>query len=204
MTTERDVNKLLGVILEKSRFVTGADAGSIYVVEHERRRAPSAGRGRSARASHFARADAPLQALAERLGALRLARVRDAALEPLDRRQRRAREEGDQHRRRLRDPRRRAVRLRSPLRREDRLPHEVDAHRPARLAARRGDRRHPADQQEEGSREEALHEGRHRGAGRPVRRAQRRAARHGRRAGRRLAREHDALRRDPAASSRAS
>ena len=35
MTTERDVDKLLGVILEKSRFVTGADAGSIYVVEQE-------------------------------------------------------------------------------------------------------------------------------------------------------------------------
>ncbi|MBX3193293.1 MAG: GAF domain-containing protein [Labilithrix sp.] len=35
MTTERDVNKLLGVILEKSRFVTGADAGSIYVVEDQ-------------------------------------------------------------------------------------------------------------------------------------------------------------------------
>jgi len=35
MTTERDVDKLLGVILEKSRFVTGADAGSIYVVEHD-------------------------------------------------------------------------------------------------------------------------------------------------------------------------
>jgi HD-GYP domain-containing protein (c-di-GMP phosphodiesterase class II) len=33
MTTERDVNKLLSIILEKSRFVTGADAGSIYVVE---------------------------------------------------------------------------------------------------------------------------------------------------------------------------
>jgi HD-GYP domain-containing protein (c-di-GMP phosphodiesterase class II) len=33
MTTERDVDKLLGVILEKSRFVTGADAGSIYIVE---------------------------------------------------------------------------------------------------------------------------------------------------------------------------
>jgi len=33
MTTERDVDKLLSVILEKSRFVTGADAGSIYVVE---------------------------------------------------------------------------------------------------------------------------------------------------------------------------
>jgi HD-GYP domain-containing protein (c-di-GMP phosphodiesterase class II) len=33
MTTERDVDKLLSIILEKSRFVTGADAGSIYVVE---------------------------------------------------------------------------------------------------------------------------------------------------------------------------
>ncbi|CAN5811709.1 HD family phosphohydrolase [soil metagenome] len=35
MTTERDVNKLLGVILEKSRFVTGADAGSIYFVDDD-------------------------------------------------------------------------------------------------------------------------------------------------------------------------
>ena len=33
MTTVRDVDRLLGVILEKSRFVTGADAGSIYIVE---------------------------------------------------------------------------------------------------------------------------------------------------------------------------
>lgn len=33
MTTVRDVDKLLGVILEKSRFVTGADAGSVYIVE---------------------------------------------------------------------------------------------------------------------------------------------------------------------------
>ena len=33
MTTERDVDKLLGVILEKSRVVTGADAGSVYIVE---------------------------------------------------------------------------------------------------------------------------------------------------------------------------
>ncbi len=33
MTTERDVHKLLHLILEKSRFITGADAGSIYVVE---------------------------------------------------------------------------------------------------------------------------------------------------------------------------
>lgn len=45
MTTERDVNTLLGVILEKSRFVTGADAGSIYVVEHEEAAAERAGNG---------------------------------------------------------------------------------------------------------------------------------------------------------------
>lgn len=35
MTTERDLSKLLSLILEKCRFVTGADAGSIYVVEGE-------------------------------------------------------------------------------------------------------------------------------------------------------------------------
>ncbi|HEX6276896.1 MAG TPA: HD domain-containing phosphohydrolase [Polyangiaceae bacterium] len=33
LTTEREIDKLLGLILEKSRFVTGADAGSLYVVE---------------------------------------------------------------------------------------------------------------------------------------------------------------------------
>jgi HD-GYP domain-containing protein (c-di-GMP phosphodiesterase class II) len=33
MTTVRDVDRLLGLILEKSRYVTGADAGSIYIVE---------------------------------------------------------------------------------------------------------------------------------------------------------------------------
>jgi HD-GYP domain-containing protein (c-di-GMP phosphodiesterase class II) len=33
MTTVRDVDQLLGVILEKSRFVTGADAGAIYILE---------------------------------------------------------------------------------------------------------------------------------------------------------------------------
>ncbi|MFO0586797.1 MAG: HD domain-containing phosphohydrolase [Polyangiaceae bacterium] len=33
ITTERQIDRLLGVILEKSRFITGADAGSIYVVE---------------------------------------------------------------------------------------------------------------------------------------------------------------------------
>jgi HD-GYP domain-containing protein (c-di-GMP phosphodiesterase class II) len=33
LTTERRIDRLLGVILEKSRLVTGADAGSLYVVE---------------------------------------------------------------------------------------------------------------------------------------------------------------------------
>ncbi len=34
ITQERDIDRLLDLILEKSRFITGADAGSIYVVEH--------------------------------------------------------------------------------------------------------------------------------------------------------------------------
>lgn len=33
ITTEREIDRLLDVILEKSRFITDADAGSIYVVE---------------------------------------------------------------------------------------------------------------------------------------------------------------------------
>jgi HD-GYP domain-containing protein (c-di-GMP phosphodiesterase class II) len=35
LSTEREIDKLLGLILEKSRFITGADAGSIYVVESD-------------------------------------------------------------------------------------------------------------------------------------------------------------------------
>ena len=35
LTTEREIDSLLSLILEKSRFVTGADAGSVYVVEGE-------------------------------------------------------------------------------------------------------------------------------------------------------------------------
>ena len=33
LSQERDIERLLGLILEKSRFITGADAGSIYVIE---------------------------------------------------------------------------------------------------------------------------------------------------------------------------
>ncbi|MEP6654779.1 MAG: hypothetical protein ABJA82_15560, partial [Myxococcales bacterium] len=33
LSSERDIRKLLGLILEKCRQVTGADAGSVYVLE---------------------------------------------------------------------------------------------------------------------------------------------------------------------------
>jgi HD-GYP domain-containing protein (c-di-GMP phosphodiesterase class II) len=33
ISSERDIDQLLGLILEKSRYVTGADAGSVYIVE---------------------------------------------------------------------------------------------------------------------------------------------------------------------------
>src|SRR6185295_11557497 len=33
ISQERDIDRLLGLILEKSRFITGADSGSVYVVE---------------------------------------------------------------------------------------------------------------------------------------------------------------------------
>lgn len=35
ITRERDIDRLLNLILEKSRYVTGADAGSIYVVDRQ-------------------------------------------------------------------------------------------------------------------------------------------------------------------------
>ncbi|MEM9189989.1 MAG: HD domain-containing phosphohydrolase [Myxococcota bacterium] len=35
LSQERDITRLLDLILEKSRFITGADAGSIYVIEGE-------------------------------------------------------------------------------------------------------------------------------------------------------------------------
>jgi HD-GYP domain-containing protein (c-di-GMP phosphodiesterase class II) len=42
LSSERDINKLLAVILEKCRQVTGADAGSVYVVEEEGEGTPTA------------------------------------------------------------------------------------------------------------------------------------------------------------------
>ncbi len=48
MTTVRDVDKLLGVILEKSRVMTGADAGAIYIVERQPQGSGEASGDRSA------------------------------------------------------------------------------------------------------------------------------------------------------------
>ncbi|HMI92874.1 MAG TPA: HD domain-containing phosphohydrolase [Polyangiales bacterium] len=41
ITRERDIDRLLSLILEKSRYITGADAGSLYVVEGELGRDPN-------------------------------------------------------------------------------------------------------------------------------------------------------------------
>ena len=35
LSSERDIRQLLGLVLLKSRQITGADAGSVYVVERE-------------------------------------------------------------------------------------------------------------------------------------------------------------------------
>ena len=44
LSSERDIRKLLALILEKSRQITGADAGSVYVVEDEASARPSSRR----------------------------------------------------------------------------------------------------------------------------------------------------------------
>ena len=120
MTTERDVGKLLGVILEKSRFVTGADAGSIYVVEGDEDRAHAA-----------------LQADAERLGRRS---TRASSSIPVSNRSIAGAAALEQKAINIADvyelPAESAVRVRPELRRADRLPDEVDARVAARLAAR--------------------------------------------------------------------
>jgi HD-GYP domain-containing protein (c-di-GMP phosphodiesterase class II) len=50
LTKERDTSRLLGLILERSRFVTSADAGSLYVVE---RKVTSADPSDDERVLHF-------------------------------------------------------------------------------------------------------------------------------------------------------
>ena len=73
ITQERNIDRLLDLILEKSRFITGADAGSIYVVEttDDGRAAPS------------------LQAQPERVLRLRVQRVHHRGVDALDRGRRR-------------------------------------------------------------------------------------------------------------------
>ena len=132
MTTERDVDKLLGVILEKSRFVTGADAGSIYVVEGDA----------TARLLRFklTQNDSVSFDSREFLMPLNSRSIAGSAAEGKKR---------DQHRRRLRPAtwRRRSASTDAST--------SAPATAPSRcwwlpliIAARRGHRRHPAHQQE--------------------------------------------------------
>ena len=137
ITTERDIDKLLGLILEKSRFVTGADAGSIYVVEgdDERRERPRAA----------------LQALAERLGAASTrASSRCRCRTQLDRRRGGARRAS-----RSTSPTSTTLdaehgRAASTARFDERIGYRTRSMLTVPLisARGRGDRRHPADQQE--------------------------------------------------------
>ena len=160
-----------------------------------RRREHLRGRGRRSRAL---RAHPPLQALAERVGRLRLAGVHDPGLAPVDVRLRRAPQEAALHPRRLRPPGALALRLRPLVRRQDRLPHAIDALRAPLLAGRRRGRRDPAPQQEARSRAApALRRGRRR-AGGALRRPERGAARHRGLAGRHRPGERLPLHRDPA------
>ncbi len=78
LSAERDIDQLLELILSKSREITGADAGSLYLVE----RAKDRGNGE--------RRPAALQAGPERLGGRALRGVDDAPRRDLDRRLRRA------------------------------------------------------------------------------------------------------------------
>ena len=183
MTTERDVDKLLGVILEKSRFVTGADAGSIYVVggRGRRQRDASASSSRRTTRSPSTRASSRCRC--------------STARSPGARRSRRSRSTSPTS---TTCPPGSPFALRPQLRRADRVPRRKSMLvAPLISPARRGHRRHPAHQQEARPGQEAPHAGRRRRAGRPVRRAQRGAPRDARRAGRRLARERAPLRRDP-------
>ena len=188
MTTERDVDKLLGVILEKSRFVTGADAGSIYVVEPATRATATAG--------------APLQAHAERLACSFDSREFTMPLSrPVDRRRARRSRRAAQHRRRLRAAARLAVRLR-PRASTERIGYRTQSMlvRAAHLAsATRSSASSSSSTRSATRRRSSSTRERRRRAGRPLRRAQRGAPRDARRAGRHLARERDPLRGDPPA-----
>src|SRR5512136_1645546 len=46
LSSERDIRKLLDLILHKSRQITGADAGSVYVVESDEPNGSGQGGGR--------------------------------------------------------------------------------------------------------------------------------------------------------------
>ena len=118
--TERDIDKLLGLILEKSRFITGADAGAF-----------TSWRGPRGPTS------AQVQAIAERFGEVRLTRVHDSPLLAIDGRRGRGARQADQHRRRVRHAAGLSVWLRPLVRRQDRLPDQERTMHAALLARER-------------------------------------------------------------------
>ena len=175
--TERDIDKLLGVILRKSRFITGADAGSIYVVDND-----AAGQ----RQLRFKLSQNDSVKFDSREFTMPLSPRSMAGASALHGTPINIVDVYDM-------PRRVALRVRSLVRREDRLPHQERALHAARLARRRGHRRHSAHQQEARQGEAPLLRRRRGGAGHRLRRAARGALRHARRAGGHLAGERRLL-----------
>ena len=147
LASERDIKKLLAVILRKCRQVTGADAGSVYVVEEEG--------GSQAEYKPTPNEVPALHAVAERFDQDRLQGVRPRYRRHLDRRPGGAVQTPDQHPRPVEagsEPEDEDAASQPQLRRQDRLPRAVDAHGADAVGGRRGDRRRAADQQAPGSR----------------------------------------------------
>ena len=68
ISSERDIHKLLDLILLKSRQITGADAGSVYVVEGAEAEAPADANGRGSLRMPMPRMQRRSAALGERKG----------------------------------------------------------------------------------------------------------------------------------------
>ena len=149
MTTARDVDKLLGVILEKSRFVTGADAGSIYVAEGDE----------SKRMLRFKLTQNDSVTFDSREFVVPISNRSMAGSAAVEKKTINIADVYEL-------PPSSTFAFDRSFDEPNRLPHEIDARDPAHLAARGRHRRHPAHQQEEGPRQEALHAGRRAGAGR--------------------------------------
>ena len=136
LSAERDIDKLLELILVKCREITAADAGSLYLVE----------RGKDATTQTDDKLRFKLAQNDSVAGAVR--RIHDAAGGDLDRGLRGALRPGRERGGRVPPAARLALQVPALVGREVRLPHEVDAGRADARPQGRGDRRRPAHQQE--------------------------------------------------------